>query len=309
MTDYTIENIINGLRINVHQNQNSDSLQVSNPKIIAFYAEKGGVGKTTSCLTLAHTFAARGKRVLIYDCDVQRSLTAWCFGNNIEFDYGKTVNKIDNFIKNLQHDKNFFSITLYDQVDNDNSLKPAYALNITENLYVVCGDRQMPLLDEKISNMETITSEAINSLFGSSIPNQKSGRPYHAIMKTANHYKIDYVFLDLNPYPGILNRCLLMSSNYIVIPVCLDYFCVEMMYMMKSNLEKWKTKTTEIINSTRREAGIYPWPNHSPKFLGYIINKVCFPNSAPEPSEQSRFNDWPLYAGTCMHKNKKNFKN
>lgn len=45
-------------------------------KIICFYAEKGGVGKTTTCLTFAHTFAKDGHRVLVYDCNVQRSLTS-----------------------------------------------------------------------------------------------------------------------------------------------------------------------------------------------------------------------------------------
>ena len=62
------------------------------------YAEKGGVDKTTICVNLAFTLAAKGNRVLIYDCDVQRSLTAWAFGNNIAADHGTTVNKVDNFI-------------------------------------------------------------------------------------------------------------------------------------------------------------------------------------------------------------------
>ena len=117
-------------------------------------------------------------------------------------------------------------------------------------------------------------------------------------MSTAQYYNIDYVFLDMNPYPGILNRCLIMASHYIVIPACLDYFCVEMMYMMNSNLNNWNLKTRQIIESTRRHGSLFPWPEHSPKFLGYILNKVELPNSAPTPSDGSINDDWPVRAGT-----------
>ena len=39
-------------------------------KIISFYAEKGGVGKTTISSTLAYMLALNNKRVLMIDCDV-----------------------------------------------------------------------------------------------------------------------------------------------------------------------------------------------------------------------------------------------
>ena len=76
MVGLTLEELVKGLIVDLNQ---TDSLPQTNPssKIVAFYAEKGGVGKTTLCLTLAQTLAGTGKRVLVYDCDVQRSLTAW----------------------------------------------------------------------------------------------------------------------------------------------------------------------------------------------------------------------------------------
>ena len=42
---------------------------------LTFYCEKGGVSKTTSVLNLAFCLRRRGKRVLIIDCDPQKSLT------------------------------------------------------------------------------------------------------------------------------------------------------------------------------------------------------------------------------------------
>ena len=251
----------------------SDLNEKENCKIISFYAEKGGVGKTTICFTLAYTFAQQGKRVLIYDCDVQRSLTAWAFGVNIE--QIKNVERIDKFIKDLPRSGKFQK-TLYEQVMDESTNAPhaAYAVKLAENLYVVPGDKYTSELDAKINYAESMTNGNPNGNFA----NNMSALPYYSIKKTADFYKVDYVFLDLNPYPGALNRCLIMSSHYLVIPACLSYFCVEMMHKMKWNIDNWNSRTKDIKDSTRRRGSIFPWPNHSPRFLGVIINMFMVNN-------------------------------
>lgn len=45
-------------------------------KIVAFTNQKGGVGKTTTCLNMACALHDRGKRVLICDCDPQGNCTS-----------------------------------------------------------------------------------------------------------------------------------------------------------------------------------------------------------------------------------------
>jgi chromosome partitioning protein len=46
-------------------------------KVIAVCGRKGGCGKTTTAINLAGELAAKGKRVLLVDCDPQQSATAW----------------------------------------------------------------------------------------------------------------------------------------------------------------------------------------------------------------------------------------
>lgn len=67
----------------IEENDEKHTPPPVDPIIIALYAEKGGVGKTTLTSTLAYLLASSGNRVLVYDCDSQRSLTAWLFGTRI----------------------------------------------------------------------------------------------------------------------------------------------------------------------------------------------------------------------------------
>jgi chromosome partitioning protein len=47
-------------------------------QVVSFANQKGGVGKTTSTLTVGHALAQRGARVLLVDMDPQASLTISC---------------------------------------------------------------------------------------------------------------------------------------------------------------------------------------------------------------------------------------
>ena len=44
------------------------------PIIITFANQKGGVGKTTLCVTFANFLVTKGLRVVVIDCDFQHSI-------------------------------------------------------------------------------------------------------------------------------------------------------------------------------------------------------------------------------------------
>lgn len=57
-------------------------------RVVAIGSPKGGVGKTTTAVTVATIAARDGRRVLLVDCDANRSALDWCeqAGNTIPLD-------------------------------------------------------------------------------------------------------------------------------------------------------------------------------------------------------------------------------
>ncbi len=83
-------------------------------KIIAFANQKGGVGKTTTCINVATYMALMGKKILILDVDPQGNATS-----------AVGINKT----KELK--------TIYDLIDGESAYEDVIQPTIIENLYII----------------------------------------------------------------------------------------------------------------------------------------------------------------------------
>jgi cellulose biosynthesis protein BcsQ len=227
------------------------------PKIFCFYPENTSI--PTISLTLAISLAQDGHRVLLYDCDSQISLTSIAYNCN---EKGTGNDKLDKF-KNLP--TNNIPKSLYDQVIGKGRLRSALAIQNKCGIFIVKGDRRLVELDETILKAESYTHELKGQL-----PNNISARPYHAILTTAQNYKVDFVFLTLSAYPTILNRCLVMSSNFIISCVDLNERGVENFHYVDENLNIWRQTIKTIQKLTDIDESNMHWAKHQPKFLGFI---------------------------------------
>ena len=95
------------------------------------------------------------------------------------------------FKQSISFDQNKFDFTLCDQILSENT-KPAFANQTKQN-----SDDQSATNNKEINSKYSLLSKI-----------------YHALMKTINFYRFDYVFLDLGSIKNsMLNHCLLLKSD------------------------------------------------------------------------------------------------
>lgn len=105
-------------------------------KVISIANQKGGVGKTTTCINLSACLAQAGKKVLTIDLDSQGNTTT-----------------------GLGLDKNSMNLTIYDVILENCSADKAIQSTAIENLYVLPANRR--LSDAEIDLIGTDDSQFI----------------------------------------------------------------------------------------------------------------------------------------------------
>jgi cellulose biosynthesis protein BcsQ len=234
---------------------------------------------------LAFTFAEKGKRVLLIDCDSQRSLSLALLKCQVELaeqciisnhNEDAITSTIENPLTAIINRKinDGYHRTLYDQVIDNGPTKPVEAMPIKQNIWLVPGHREMNLLDRTIAMHEISNSPQFCEI-SLDKSNDKTGKPYASIIKTAEAYQIDYVFLDLSPSKAVLNRCLIFSSHYLIIPAVADFHSSETMNSMKENLQQWciDMKIVKQNMSKSSHPINYTLPAFNPKFIGILLNR------------------------------------
>ena len=241
--------------------------------IITFFNHKGGVGKTTLLYHLAWKFTEKGKKVLMVDADSQCNLSNLSLGE-------------EEFIKH------------YQKYPNDNikaGLAPAfesrpklieavYCPNIGQkaNLYLLPGSFE-------VTEYETQLSVAINFnttfLTMANLP----GSFYKLIYECASKYKVDYVFIDLNPGLSSINQTLLFSSNYFILPCGVDYFSKQAIKSLSNVLPNWANWSVKA--KSHFKDSVYPLPIYQTKFLGYTVNNFNVKSNKPAKAVQEMIDD------------------
>lgn len=149
--------------------------------VIAVVNQKGGVGKTTTCVNLGVGLARKGKKVLLIDFDPQGSLTA-SFGYEPD-ELSKTFAGILESIMNNQD---------FDVMDG--------VISHTEGIDLFPANIELSGLE--ISLVNTMSRETMLREY-----TRKASEVY------------DYIIIDSNPSLGMLTINALAAADSIIIPV------------------------------------------------------------------------------------------
>lgn len=174
--------------------------------------QKGGVGKTTTTISLGVYLANMGKKVLLIDLDPQANLTSGL---------GFSVDPPENLGEEVARRK-----CVYDVLIEDATISQIFLATDIENLHI--APSSIDLAGAEIELVNVMSRESALKRKVSEISSQ-----------------YDFVFIDCPPSLGLLTINALTASDGVVIPVQCEYFALEglsqllnTVNMVKSNLNK-----------------------------------------------------------------------
>jgi cellulose biosynthesis protein BcsQ len=261
-------------------------------KTIAFFNNKGGVGKTTLCFHLSHMLSRAGLRVVAADLDPQANLTA-----------------------------HFCSVEEIEQL----WAEPREPVHISNCLAPLRAMHPSPLLAPRLRE-----AEAQRSLFGGALAllpghldlssfedefgvawlQSKSESPgrhightlafWSVIGEAAAAYRADVVLVDIGPNLGAINRAVLLATDLLVIPLAADVFSIQGLRNLGPTLKRWRGEWARIKADACSRGVQGELAAAEMKPVGYVILQHAVRKSRPVKAYQRWFERIPSTYRECM---------
>jgi len=190
---------------------------------VAFFNNKGGVGKTTLVYHLAWMYADMGKRIVAVDLDPQANLTSsfldddrleaiWAEGSNV-----RTIHSCLTPIMRGVGDIGDATLEVFDS-----------------QLGLVVGDLSLSEFEDDLSAVWPDCLDGRERAF------RVMSAFWRIIQRAAETHSADLVLIDLGPNLGAINRAALIASNYVVVPLGPDLYSLQGLHNLGPKLRLWR---------------------------------------------------------------------
>ncbi|MBB1250779.1 ParA family protein [Rhizobium sp. G21] len=220
-------------------------------KSVAFFNNKGGVGKTTLlCNVAAYISLHHGKKVCVVDSDPQCNATQYFFE--------------DDDLLNLYSHSDIF--TVYKMLE-PLSLGEGYNDNVVVKFAerfgvdVILGDPRLALTEDLLAN-------DWSSARAGEIRGIRTSLAFSELLKQLSDY--DYVLFDVSPSLGAINRSIMLSADFFISPVSLDIFSLKAFENIAAWIDGWWKDWENGLTTTRRPDLIPKLSYSRPEFIGYV---------------------------------------
>jgi len=234
-------------------------------KVITFFNNKGGIGKTTLVYHFTYMLAEMGYRSLAVDLDPQANLTSM-FLNEEEL--------IDLYEQESSRPTLLESIKPLDKGIGD--IKPAQIHNITNKIGLLAGDLELSMFEDKLSANWGRCLDRDGSAF------RITSSFYRIINDAGQRFNADFIIVDIGPNFGSLNRSTIIGADYVVVPMAADLFSLQGLKNLGNRLGTWRSEWFERLMKNPEPELELPKGDVSP--LGYVVMQHGIKESRPVKS-------------------------
>lgn len=247
-------------------------------KTIAFFNNKGGVGKTTLCYHLAHMLSRLGLRVLAVDLDPQANLTA----------YFCTFEEIEEIWAQRERAANVSDCLAPLTAIEPGPVSAPELRRVADRLALLPGNIALSGFEDELSNAWLqIRSQQPGSYIRVTIAF------WALIQKAAADLAPDVVLVDVGPNLGAITRASLLATDYYIVPLTADVFSLQGLRNLGPTVRAWSHDWSQVREEARRRGMAADLPEGQTRPAGYVMLQHAVRKNRPVRAYQHWFEQVP----------------
>ncbi|WP_050483169.1 ParA family protein [Pseudomonas sp. Ant30-3] len=223
-------------------------------KSVCFFNNKGGVGKTTLVANLAAELGLNhAKKVLVIDADPQCNLTQYVLSDDEFLDTysSKDPQSIYSVIHPLSTGKGYKTTLPIKTIDEF-------------GFDVIIGDPRLAL-------KEDLLAQDWRDAKAGGIRGLRTTLVFHNLIEQAQSY--DYIFFDMGPSLGAINRAILLAVDFFLVPMSIDIFSSWALKNIGEAVKVWEKDLTFGMKNSEDPNEVPDIERKRLLFLGYVTQQ------------------------------------
>jgi len=222
-------------------------------KTIAFFNNKGGVGKTSLVYHLSWMFTEMGLNVVAADLDPQANLTSMFLNEG----------RLEKLWPDGEHPQTILGCVGPIMRGTGDISKP-HVESITDKLGLVVGDLGLSRFEAKLSAAWSICMDRDEAAF------RVISSFHRTLVDAANQQQADLVLVDVGPNLGAINRTAIIAANFVAVPLASDLFSLQGLKNLGPTLREWREEWKERLDK-KPQAPNLSMPAADMVPIGYVI--------------------------------------
>ncbi len=242
-------------------------------KTIAFFNNKGGVGKATLVYHLACMFSHLGVRVVVADLDPQSNLTSALLSDE----------RIEELWEGPDGPNTIMG-AVGPLIERLGDIRPAH-VESRENIGIIGGALELNEFEDRLSQAWSacLDDNSANAADGFRVMSAF----HRVIQRAAADFGASLALIDVGPNLGAINRAALVAADEVIVPLAPDLFSLRGLRNLGPKLREWSSGWAHRVSQRKGKlAKDMDLPGGTMRPLGYVVLQHAVRHDQPLKSFQ-----------------------